>query len=79
MLMNLCINGTIKSGVEILRARVKYKIGVKGGSAFCSEWHLADLGNNKFVWLGNITDMEAMGAMLNTPEEIQWDKENGAV
>jgi hypothetical protein len=40
---------------------------------------LADLGNNKFVWLGKITDMEAMGTMLNTPEEIQWDKENGAV
>ena len=74
MLMNLCINGTIKSGVEILRARVEYKMGVKGGSAFCSEWHLADLGNNKFVWLGKITDMEAMGTMLNTPDEVQWDK-----
>ncbi len=23
--------------------------------------------------------MEAMGAMLNTPEEVQWDKDNGAV
>ena len=77
--MNLCMNGTIKSGVEILRARVEYKMGVKGGSAFCSEWHLAGLGNNKFVWLGNITDMEAMGTMLNTPEEVQWDKKNGAV
>ena len=23
--------------------------------------------------------MEAMGAMLTTPEEVQWDKDNGAV
>ena len=51
--MNLCMNGTIESGVETLRARVEYNMGVKGGSEFCSEWHLADLGNNKFVWLGN--------------------------
>ena len=78
-MMNLCMNGTIESGVETLRARVEYNMGAKGGSEFCSEWHLADLGNNKFVWLGNITDMEAMGAMLNTPEEVKWDKDNGAV
>ena len=78
-MMNLCMNGTIESGIEILRARVEHNMVVKGGNEFCTEWHLADLGNKKFVWLGNITDMEAMGAMLNTPEEVQWDKDNGAV
>ena len=29
--MNLCMNGTIESGVETLRARVEYNMGVKGG------------------------------------------------
>ncbi|MAT86958.1 MAG: hypothetical protein CL532_00190 [Aestuariivita sp.] len=52
---------------------------VKGGSEFCTEWSLADLDDNKCASLVNITGMEAMGAMLNTPEEVQWNKDNGAV
>lgn len=76
--MNLCIHGVIASGVDTLRDRVEHNM-AKGGSEFCTEWSLADLGDNKFIWLGNITDMEAMGAMLSTPEEVQWDNDNGAV
>ena len=52
--MNMCIHGTIASGVETLRARVQYNM-ERGASEFCSEWTLADTGNNGFVWLGNIT------------------------
>ena len=51
----------------------------RGSSKFCSEWILADTRNNGFVWLGNITDMDAMGTFPNTDEEIQWDKDNGCV
>ena len=29
--------------------------------------------------LGNITDMDAMGTLLTTDEEIKWDKDNGCV
>ena len=27
----------------------------------------------------NCTDMEALGAFMSDPAEIQWDKDNGAV
>ena len=37
--MNLCLLGTIGTGVETLRARVEYNMDV---SEFCSEWTLAD-------------------------------------
>ena len=76
--MNMCILGTIATGVETLRTRVEYNM-ERGASKYCSEWKLADTGNNDFVWLGNITDMEGMGAFLTTDEEIKWDKDNGCV
>ena len=74
--MNMCLHGTIANGVETLRARVHYNM-ERGASKFCSEWTLADTGNNGFVWLGNITDIDGMGALLS--EEIKWDKDNGCV
>lgn len=76
--MNMCILGTIATGVETLRARVEYNM-ERGASKFCSEWKLAGTGNNGFVFLGNITDMEGMGAFLTTDEEVKWDKNNGCV
>ena len=51
----------------------------RDANKFCSEWTLADTGNNGFVWLGNITDMDGMGAFLSTDEEIKWDRDNGCV
>ena len=74
----MCIHGTIASGVETLRERVKYNM-ERGASEFCSEWTLADTGNNGFVWLANITDMNGMGAFLSTDEEIKQDRDNGCV
>ena len=76
--MNMCILGTIAAGVETLRARVQHNM-ERGVSKFCSKWKLADTGNNAFVWLGNVTDMDGMGAFLTTDEEIKWDKDNGCV
>ena len=76
--MNMCIYGTIAKGVEILRARVEHNM-ERGANKFCSEWKLADTGNNGFVWLGNITDMDGMGAFLSTDEEAKWDKDNGCI
>ena len=76
--MNMCILGTIVTGVETLRTRVEYNM-ERGASKYCSEWKLADTGNNGFAWLGNIVDMEGMGAFLTTDEEIKWDKDNGCV
>ena len=51
----------------------------RGAGEFCSKWTLADTGNNDFVWLGNITDMDGMGAFLSTDQEMKWDKDNGCV
>jgi hypothetical protein len=76
--MNMCLHGTIASGVGTLRARVQYNM-ERGASEFCSEWTLADTGNNGFVWLGNITNMDGMGAFLSSDEEVKWEKDNGCV
>ena len=76
--MNMCIHGTIDTGVETLKVRVQYNM-ERGASKFCSDWTLADTGNNGFVWLGNVTDMDGMGAFLSTEEETKWDSDNGCV
>ena len=73
--MNLCLSVTIATGVETLRARLKYNM-ERGASKFCSDWILADTGNNGFVWLGNVTDMDGMGAFLRTEEKTKWDSDN---
>ena len=43
----------------------------RGASKFCSEWTLANTGKNGFVWLGNITDVDGIGAPLSTDEEMK--------
>ena len=68
--MNMCIHGTIATGVETLRARVEHNM-ARGASEFCSAWKLTDAGNKEFIWLGNITDMDGMGAFLSTEEELK--------
>ena len=47
--MNMCILGTIATGVETLRARVEFNM-ERGANKFCSDWTLIDTGNNGFVW-----------------------------
>ena len=74
----MCIYGKIATGVETLRERVQHNM-ARGASEFCSEWNLIDAGNNQFIWLGNITNMDGMGAFLSTDDETQWDKYNGCV
>ena len=76
--MNMCIYGTIATGVETLRLRVQHNM-ARGASEFCSDWQLTDAGNNEFIWLGNITDMGGKSTFLGAEEEIQWDKDNGCV
>ena len=51
----------------------------RDASKFCSEWTLANTGNKGSGWLGNITDMDGMGAFLSTDEEIKWSRDNGCV
>ena len=42
-----------------------------------TEWRFAELGEKEFMACMNVTDMDAMGAFMNSPEELQWDKDNG--
>ena len=60
-------HGVIATGVETLQAKINYNM-ERATSKFCSEWTLADIGNNGSGWLGNITDMDGMGAFLSTDE-----------
>ena len=46
----MCLHGVIATGVETLRARVNYNM-ERDASKFCSEWTLADTGNNGSEWL----------------------------
>ena len=61
----MCLHGVIATGIETLRARVIYNM-ERGANKLCSEWTLADTENNGFVWLGNIADMDGIGAFLST-------------
>ena len=37
----------------------------------------AELGEKEFMACMDIADMEAFGAFMSSPEEAQWDKDNG--
>ena len=76
--MNMCIIVMINSGEEPVKARVEQNM-ESSASKFCSEWKLADTGNNGFVCLGNITDEYAMRSSPNSYEEIKQDKDNGFI
>ena len=76
--MNICIHRTIATFLENLRARVEHNM-ARGASEFCYEWKLDDIGNNGFVWLGNVIDLNGMVAFLSTDEETQWYKDNGRI
>ena len=48
-----------------------------GAGEFVTEWRFAEVGEKEFMACMNISDMEAMGAFMSSPEELQWDKDNG--
>ena len=76
--MNVFIHGTIAAGFDVLKAKVEEDMAGPMGKII-SEYRLVDLGNNEVMCAMNCTDMEAMGAFMSDPAEVQWDKDNGAV
>ena len=48
-----------------------------GAGEFITEWSIAELGEKELMARMNVTDMEVTGAFMNSPEELQWDRENG--
>ena len=75
--MNVLIHGTIAAGFDVLKAKVEEDMAGPMGKII-SEDRLADLGNNEVMCAMNCTDMEAMGAFMSDPAEVQRDKDNGA-
>ncbi len=44
---------------------------------FLSDYTLVREGEKGLIWLGNVTDFEALGAFMNTPELKRIDDEDG--
>ena len=75
-LMNVFVRGTVEAGASVLHAKIKADMAAGAGD-FVTEWRFAELGEKEFMACMNVTDMEAMGAFMSSPEELQWDKDNG--
>ena len=76
--MNVFFHGTIEAGFDAIKAKIEKDMAGPMGQ-WISEYRLADLGNNEVMCAMNCTNMEAMGAFMADPAEMQWDKDNGAV
>ena len=74
--MNVFVRGTVKTGAHVLHAKIKADMAA-GADELITEWRFAELGEKEFMACMNDTDMEAMGAFMSNPEELQWDKDNG--
>ena len=74
--MNVFIRGTIATGAHVLHEKIKQDIKA-GAGEFLTEWRFAEVGEKEFMACMNVTEMEEMCAFMNSPEELQWDKDNG--
>ena len=76
--MNVFFHGTIEAGFDVLKAKIESDMAGPMG-AHVVEYRLADLGGGEVMCVMNCTNMEEMGKFMSSPEEMQWDKDNGAV
>ncbi len=76
--MNVFVHGTIEAGFDVLKA--KFEKDMAGPISACvTEYRMADLGGGEVMCALNCTNMEEMGKFMRSSEEMQWDKDNGAV
>ena len=75
--MNVFFHGTIEAGFDVLKAKIEKDM-VGPMSAWISEYLLADLGSVEVMCAMNCTNMEEISKFMSSPEEMQWDKDNGA-
>ena len=76
--MNIFMHGNIAAGFGVLKAKFdKDMTGPMG--KWVTDYRLTDLGNNEVMCCMNVIDMDALGAFMSDPAEVQWDKDNGAV
>ena len=76
--MNVFFHGTIEARFDVLKAKIASDV-AGPMSAHITEYRLADLGNGEVMCAMKCTNMEEMGEFMSSPEEMQWDKDNGAV
>ena len=74
--MTVFVRGPVEAGASVLHAKIKADLAAGAGD-FVTEWRFAELGEKEFMACMNVTDMEAMGAFMSSPAELQWDKDNG--
>ena len=76
--MNVFFHGTIEAGFDVLKAKIESDMAGPMGP-HVTEYRLAELGDGGVMCVMNCTNMEEMGNFMSSPEEIQSDKDNGAV
>lgn len=76
--MNTCIRATFKCSWEKIEARIKEDMAGEPGK-WIAAWELAQTSSNSLVWVGDITDMAAFGAFMDSDYNKKWDEENGVV
>jgi len=74
--MNTCIRATHEFSWEKIKDRILQDMKGEAGK-FVSDYTLVREGEKGLIWLGNVTDFEALGAFMNTPELKRIDEEDG--
>ena len=74
--MNTCIRATFECSWEKIEENINQDMKGKAGK-FVSDYTLVREGDKGLIWLGNVTDFEALGAFMNTPEQQRLDEEDG--
>ena len=76
--MNTFIRATFECSWEKIEARIKEDMAGEPGK-WIAAWELAQTSRNSLVWVGDITDMDAFGAFMDSDYNRKWDEENGVV
>ena len=76
--MNTFIRATFECSWEKLEARIKADMAGEPGK-WIAAYEMAQISNNSMIWVGEITDMEAFGAFMDSDYNKKWDEENGVV
>ena len=75
--MNTCIVSSFTCGFDDFTAMVENTR--PEWSQFVDDYRIAKIDEHQSVLLLNVTDFEAMGALMTSDEMKAWDAENGCV
>ena len=75
--MNLCVVSTFDCTVDDFRAMMKE---FEEEMRTCvSDWEMAVVNDHKVVTMLNVTDMDAVIAIMSSPKMLEWDATNNDV